>query len=85
MGDFAYTYFGYLKGDVLKEMPWGGFGIFVDAWYLCAFFNMEYTSESSSLERGKKIRGAKLKSSGEDHVGNNFDQHCPAFLVVHPT
>ena len=85
MVDFAYVYYVYLKDDVLKEMPRRGFGLFVHAWSLIEFFNMEYTSESSSLERGKKIRGAKLKSSGEDHVGNNFDQHYPAFLVVHPT
>ena len=46
MGDFAYTYFGDFKYDFLKEIPWGGFGIFVDAWYLCVSSNMEYTSDS---------------------------------------
>ena len=45
MGEFAYASFGDLKDDVLKEIPQGGFGLFVDAWYLCAFCNMEYTSE----------------------------------------
>ena len=37
MGEFVYTPFGDLKDKFLKEMPWGGFGIFVDVWYLCAF------------------------------------------------
>ena len=85
MGEFAYTSFGDLKDDVLKEMPWGGFGIFVDAWYLCAFFNMEYTSESSFLEKAKKVRGVNFKSSGEARVAITFDQRCPAFLVGHST
>ena len=49
MGKFAYTYFVGFKGDVLKEMPQGGLGIFVDAWSLCEFFNMDYISESSLL------------------------------------
>ena len=40
MGELAYTSFRDLKDDVLKEMPREGFGIFVDAWYLCEFFNM---------------------------------------------
>ena len=31
MGEFAYTYFDDLEDDVLKEMPQGGFRIFVDA------------------------------------------------------
>ena len=64
MGDFAYTYFGYLKDYVLKKMPWGGFGIFLDACSLCAFYNMDYTSEYSFLERVKKFRGLGFKSSG---------------------
>ena len=37
MGEFVYMSFEDLKDEFLKEMPWGGFGIFVDAWYLCAF------------------------------------------------
>ena len=49
MGDFAYPSFGDLKGDVLKEIPRRGFGLFVDDWYLCAFCNMDYTSNSSFL------------------------------------
>ena len=56
MGEFSYAYFGDLKDYILKEMPWGGFGLFVDAWSPCAFFNMDYTYESSFLERGKKVR-----------------------------
>ena len=44
MGKFAYAYLGYLKDGVLKELTWVGFGLFVDAWSLCAFFNMGYTS-----------------------------------------
>ena len=61
MGEFAYTSFGYLKDDVLKEIPWGGFGIFVDAWSPCAFCKMDYTSESSFLERRNKVRGVIFK------------------------
>ena len=68
MGEFAYKYFGNLRNDVLKDMPQGGFGIFIDAWSLCAFFNMDHTSESSFLERGKKVRGVYFKSSGEARV-----------------
>ena len=49
MGEFIYKYFGDLKDEFLKEMPWGGFRIFVDAWYLCAFCNIDYTSESYFL------------------------------------
>ena len=77
MGEFSYTYFGDLKDDFLKEMPQGGFGIFVGAWYLCAFFNMDYTSESSFLERKNKSRGANFKSSGESYVARNFEQAIP--------
>ena len=85
MGEFDYAYFGDLKDDVLKEISEGGLGLFVDAWYLCAFFNMDYTSESSFLERGKKVRGANFKSSGEDQMGSTFYQRYPDFLMVHST
>ena len=61
-------------------MPWGGFRLSVNTWSLCEFSNMEYTSESSLIEKGKKVRGAKFKSSGEDRVARNFDQRYPAFL-----
>ena len=36
-GEYAYTYFGDLKDDVLKEMPWGGFEIFMDECSPCEF------------------------------------------------
>ena len=85
MGEFSYAYFGYLKDDLLKEMRWGGFGLFVDAWSLCAFSNMKYTSESSFLERGNKVIGHNFKSSGEARVASTFDQRYPAFLVGHCT
>ena len=83
MVEFAYAYFGDLKDDVLKEIPQGGFGIFVNAWSLCAFFNMDYTSEFSFLERGKKVRGVHFKSSGEASVASTFDHKYPTFLVGH--
>ena len=57
--------------------------IFVDAWSLCAFFNIDYTSESSFLERGKKVRGGNFKSSGESRVTSTFDQQNPAYIVGH--
>ena len=41
MGEFDYTYLGDLKYDVLREMPQGGFGIFVDAWSPCEFCKYE--------------------------------------------
>ena len=85
MGEFDYAYFGDLKDDVLKEISEGGLGLFVDAWYLCAFFNMDYTSESSFLERGKKARGSKFNSLGESHTERTFDQQYPAFLVGQST
>ena len=85
MGEPAYAYVGDLKDDALKEIPWGGFGLFVDAWSLCAFCNMVYTSESSLLERGKNVRGTYFNSSGEACVASNFDQLHPAFLVGHST
>ena len=85
MGDFAYAYFGFLKDDVLKEMPQGVFGIFMDDCSLCAFFNMDYTSESYLLERGKKDRGANFNSSEESRVASNFYQQYPAFVVGQST
>ena len=85
IGEFAYTYFGNLKDDVLNEIPRGGFGIFVDAWSLCAHFNMDYTSESSFLERGKTVRGEEFMLSGEALVESTFDQQYLAFIVGHST
>ena len=73
MGEFAYAYFWYFKDDVLKEIPQGDFGIFVDAWSLFVFCKMEYISESSFLESGKKVRKTNFKSSGEDGVSSTFD------------
>ena len=49
MGIFAYASLGNLKDDVLKEMPRGSFGLFVNACSLCTFCNKDYTSESSLL------------------------------------
>ena len=66
-------------------MPRIGFGIFVDAWYLCEFCNMEYTSESYFLERGNKVRGVIFKSSGEAHEASMFEQKYPDFLMGHST
>ena len=80
MEELAYASFRDFKYDVLKEIPQGGLGIFLYAWSLCAFFNMEYTSESSFLEKGKKVIGANFKSSGEARVASTFDQKCPDFL-----
>ena len=85
MGEFAYTSFGDLKDDVLKEIPWGGFGLFVDAWSRYAFCNMDYTADFYFLERGKKVRRANFKSSGEASVTSTFDQRYPDFLVRHST
>ena len=81
MEEFAYAYFGDLKDDVLKEMTQGGLGIFMDAWYLCAFFNVNYTSESSFLERRGNVKGANFKSSGEARMASNFDRRYPDFPV----
>ena len=61
MGEFAYAYFGDFKDDVMKEMPWGDFGVFVDDWYICEFFNMDYTFKLSFLEWGKKVKGVGFK------------------------
>ena len=75
MGDFPYAYFCDLKDDVLKEIPWGGFGLFVDAWYQCEFCNMEYTAESYFLERGRNVIGENFKSSGKDRVEITFEKY----------
>ena len=80
---FAYASFGDLTDEVLKEIPRGGFGIFVNAWYLCEFCNMDYTSDSLFLERGNKVRGLGFKSSVEAHVKSTFDQRYPLFLGGH--
>ena len=40
MGEFDYASLWSLKDDFIKEIPWGGFGVFVDTWSLCDFFNM---------------------------------------------
>ena len=65
MGEFSYASFGDVKDDVLKEMPRGGFGLFVDAWSLCEFCNMDYTSEYYFL---KKERRSENQTSS--HQGN---------------
>ena len=51
MGDFAYAYFGGLKYGVLNEMTQGVFDLFVYAWSLFPFCNVDYTSKTSFLER----------------------------------
>ena len=85
MGEFAYASFDYLKDGVLKEIPRGGFGIFINSWSLCEFFNIEYTFDSSVLERVNKVRGSNYKSSGEAHVASTLDQQYPEFLVRYST
>ena len=85
MGEFDYKYFRDLKDDVLNNMPWGVLGIFVDAWYLCAFGNVGYTFDSYFLERRGKVRGVGHKSSGESCVASTFDQRYPVFFVGHYT
>ena len=57
----------------------------MDACSLYEFFNMEYTADSSFLERGKNIIGVCFKSSVEYHVAVIFDQHYLAFLVGNST
>ena len=74
MGEFTYASFDDLKDEVLKEIPWGGLGVFLDAWYLCSICNMDYTSETSFLERVKKFQGANFKSCKEACVASTFDQ-----------
>ena len=81
MGEFSYTYFWYLKNEVLKDMPHRGFEIFMDACPLCEFCNIDYTSESSFLEKWKKVRSVGFNSSEESHVTSTFDQRYPAFLM----
>ena len=85
MGEFAYASFGHLKDDVLKEISRVVFGHFVDVWSLCTFFKYEYISESSFLERGKKVRGGNFKLSGETRMVSTFDQRCPDILVKQST
>ena len=54
----------------------------MDAWYPWVIFNVEYTSESSFLERAKKVIGVGFKFSGKSGMASMFDQGYPAFLVV---
>ena len=49
------------------------------------FVNIDYTYESSLLEKLKKVRGANLKSSGEACVASTFYQRYPAFIVGYST
>ena len=46
---------------------------------------MDYTSESSVLERVKKVRGVVFKSSGEACVASTFYYRYPSFIVGHST
>ena len=57
----------------------------MDDWSLCSFFNMDYNSEYSLLERVKKARGANFKSSVEARVARTFYQRHPVFLMGHST
>ena len=61
----------------------GGVGLFMNAWSLCVFYNMDYTSESSLIKRGMRFRGENFKLSGEVRVAITFYQHQHAFLVGH--
>ena len=74
MMNFSYTFWVCLKDGVQKEMPWGGFGVFVDACSLCAFYNIYYIYGSTFTERWKKPRGVGFKSSGEARVASPFNQ-----------
>ena len=74
MVEFAYMSFGYMKDGIPKKMPWGVLGIFMDVWFLCAFFNMDYTSKSYFLERLNMVRGIGFKFSGESCVASTSDQ-----------
>ena len=85
MGDFDYESSGNLKYDVLKEIPRGGFGIFVDACSKYPFCNMDYISKFSSPESGNKVRGVVSKSWVEAHMASTFDQRYPHFIVGHST
>ena len=60
MGDFTFISWGDLKNEVLEEIPWGGFGLFVDAWYLCTSCNMDYNYYPSFLYKIKKFIGVGL-------------------------
>ena len=73
MLEFAYTSFGDLNNDALKEISRGVFGLFVNNCHLCVFCNMDYTSKSYLLEKVKKVRGLGFKSSGEALVASTFD------------
>ena len=85
MGEFDYAYFGDLKDDALKEIPWWGFGIFMYVCSLCAVCNMDYTSEYYFLEKGNKERRENFNSSGEARVESTFDQRYTAFIVGQST
>ena len=85
MGDFAYESSGNLKYDVLKEIPRGGFGIFVDACSKYPFCNMDYISKSSFPESGNKVRGVVSKSWVEAHMASTFDQQYLEFIMGHST
>ena len=54
MGDFAYAYFGYLKGGVLKEMPWGGWDILICLFPMCVLQHGLYLRVLLS-RKGKKV------------------------------
>ena len=73
-GDFAYRSFEDLKDDVLKEIHGGEFGIFVNAWSLCEFCYIDYTSKSSFLETRKKVRGVGFMSAVEACMASTFEQ-----------
>ena len=60
--------------EFLKDMPQGGFEIFMDACPLCEFCNIDYTYDSSFLLRVKKVRGVRFKSSEEYHTTITFYQ-----------
>ena len=80
MGEFVYASLGDFKDEVLKDIPQEGFGIFVDAWSLCVFFNVDYTSDYLFLFRVKKFRGLVFKTPGEARVDSTFDQRYPDLI-----
>ena len=51
----------------------------MNAWSLCTFCNMDYTSELPFLEMGKKVKGSNFKSE------ITFDQRYPYFIMGHST
>ena len=57
--------------------------IFVGDWSLRALFNMDYTYESSFLNRRKNAGGLGYRTPREARVENTFEQRYPAFLVGH--